>query len=112
MLTGLTGISFVPSNKVIMRFRHSYSEESYCLFMDHFILESQGRNSELQIRISPTWSTGNFISLLTQGANFECRIRIAFLEICLRLIILSKIDSRGTDVCNRITQRLVKHEYF
>jgi hypothetical protein len=32
--------------------------------------------------------------------------------MCLRLIILSKTDSRGRDVCNRITQRLVKREYF
>jgi len=67
MFTGLTGITFVPSNKVIMRFRPSYSGERSCLFMDHFILQSQGSNSELQIRITPTWSTGNFISLLTQG---------------------------------------------
>ena len=67
MLTVLTGIPFVPSNKVIMHFRHIYSEERSCLFMDHFILQSQGRNSELQIRVSPTWSPGNFISLLTQG---------------------------------------------
>jgi hypothetical protein len=67
MLTGLTGIHFVSSNKVILRFRHSYSEERSCLFMDNFILQNQGRNSELQIRISPTWSTGNLISLLTQG---------------------------------------------
>jgi len=67
MLTYLTDIPFVSSNKVIMRFRHSYSEERSCLFMYNFILQNQGRNSELQIRISPTWSTGNLISLLTQG---------------------------------------------
>lgn len=65
MLTCLKGINFVPSNKVIMRFRHSYSEECSSPFMDHFILQSQGRNSELQIRISSAWSTGIFISLLT-----------------------------------------------
>jgi hypothetical protein len=52
MLTGLTGIPFVSSNKVIMRFRHSCSEKLYCLFMDNFILQNQGRNLELQIRIS------------------------------------------------------------
>jgi len=43
MLTGLTGINFVLSNKVIVRFRHIYSVERSCLFMDHFILEKPGK---------------------------------------------------------------------
>jgi len=48
--------------------------------MDNFILQNQGRNSELQIRISPTWSTGNLISLLTQGGILNAIFVSRFLE--------------------------------
>lgn len=80
MLTGLTSISFVSSNKIIMRFRHSYSEERSRLFMDHFILQIQRGNSELQIKISPTWLTGNFISLLIQGGILNAILVSRFLK--------------------------------
>jgi hypothetical protein len=112
MLTGLTGIPFVPSNKVIMNFRHIYSEERSCLFMDHFILQSQGRNSELQIRIFPYLVARKFNKFAYPRGNFKFIILIAFLEIYLRLIVLSKTGNRGRDVCNIINRRLVKHEYF
>lgn len=60
----------------------------------------------------PYLADGKFNQFAYPKGNFKCNIFIAFLEIYLKLNILSKTGSRGRDVCNGITQLLVKREYF
>ena len=95
MLTGLTDFTFVPSNKVIMIFRHSYSEECACF--SWIVLFSKARkairNYKFEVFQLGRWEIS---SVCLPKGNFKRNIRIAFLEIYLRLIVLGETGSRSS----------------